>query len=269
VHRSPWKLTPYANPALQQIVSALVRRRKLLLVLYLALVSLWFGAALQLSVMVTDIAPMVIGHNASESDGARVVNVIIAAVLLALQAAFLFGAGRVRLDRHTPPQRLVVTVAIFALLMSVLTGVAVATVLQMIGRLDNDIVARPNLVNETTVLAIMGSSWTLWALIGWLAVRDVDRPTALSRLTVGLLAGSWIEFYAALLIELASRERTEACPCASGSWIGLVAAGPIAIWALGPGLFLIYLRARRLRAQESLSALRVLRRKSRRGRTSR
>ena len=255
-------------PSLSALADTLARRRRLLLALYLTGVCAWFGGAIALSMPPPNLLTMAAGHPI-DRENSQVITYVTAAVFVLLQAGFLFGAGRVQLGARKPTHRLLLTLAIFGVLMSALTFAAGATLVQAVVRLDNDFIDRQGQVPFNVFLLILGSSWTLWMLIGWLAARDVDHPTALGRLTVGLLAGSWVEFYAAVLVEMAWRDRAESCPCASGSWIGLMIAGPVLIWALGPGLFLVYLRARRLREADSRAGIRVLRRKTTRGGESR
>jgi len=103
-----------------------------------------------------------------------------------------------------------------------------------------------------------------WLGAGWVLARGVPRETALGRMIALVLAGSWIEFMVALPVELVTRDRTKDCPCASGSWVALVCAGPLLLWSIGPGIFLLYRYEWQRTQEDPLHARRVLQRKSHR-----
>jgi hypothetical protein len=157
--------------------------------------------------------------------------------------------------------------------MAALAAGLVLSLLEMTDRLGGEGSMREvGRVYETfdpkAVLTVMLWSWVPWLLIGWRCVRSVDHHTALSRLLTILLAGSWIEFTVALPIDLAIRTRTKQCPCSSGSWFGLLLCVPILLWTVGPAIYLLYLRERRLSEKSPLRARRILAKKSWRVRTS-
>jgi hypothetical protein len=157
---------------------------------------------------------------------------------LALQALFLWGGGRIRLKmRPVRFRKTLVSFIIFAALMLVVTAGMVANFWGLTG-------------------------WSFWLAIGWFALRHVDQPTALSRLITILLAGSWVEFAAALPIQISTRNKTEDCPCATGSWLALMTGVPILVWAIGPGLYLLYLQQSRLEQLEHRHITKILLRKS-------
>jgi hypothetical protein len=188
---------------------------------------------------------------------------ILAAVFVATQAAFLWSGGKLRIGASSPkPYRFAVSAAIFSLAMSILVAGLVLAMLEGVDRMD--VRSRPEDPAEIGqfLLALLLGNWTIWLPIAWFALRDVDRPTGLSRLSGMLLAGSWIEVAVALPIELVARGRHENCPCASGSWIALAVGGPLLLWSLGPAAYLLYRRERTLNARTPGHAKRLLARRS-------
>ncbi len=106
--------------------------------------------------------------------------------------------------------------------------------------------------------------WAIWVVLALVMYRGKDQETVLRRLANGLLAGSWIEFLVALPVDIAIRQRADSCPCSTGSWVALVCAVPIMMFAFGPALFLLYLREVELGRIEPRRAMRILLHKSRR-----
>jgi len=188
-----------------------------------------------------------------------------------LQAVFLWGGGRVQLA-GTPVRmrKLLLSLLIISSLMVLLTVLLLLSFAEMVDRSSSAEVGRRISIDPLFTwfgVATLIVSWALWLVVGWLAVRHVDHPTALRRLVAVLLAGSWIEFSIALPIEIATRPRTKECPCASGSWLTLMLCIPVLVWSIGPALYLLYRREQRLAKIDRRHPLKVLLQKSKRAAT--
>jgi hypothetical protein len=153
---------------------------------------------------------------------------LILLAFLALQALFLWGGGRIRLKMKPVRFRKIgISYIIFAVLMLIVTfGTCasfwgMATILQP----SAPFVPQPFLASLALVLA----GWLCWLVVGWLALKHVDKPTALSHLIVIILGGSWVEFAAAFPIELSTRSHAEDCPCAVPSFFALITCIPILV----------------------------------------
>ena len=188
-----------------------------------------------------------------------------------LQAVFLWGGGRVQLA-GTPVRmrKLLLSLLIISGLMVLLTILLLLSFAEMVDRSQSAEIGRRISISPLFTrfgVATLIVSWALWLVVGWLAVRHVDHPTALRRLIAVLLAGSWIEFSIALPIEIATRPRTKECPCESGSWWTLMLCIPVLVWSIGPALYLLYRREQRLAQIDRRHPLKVLLQKSKRATT--
>jgi len=174
------------------------------------------------------------GDTPSHGFALTLLRLAIIAGFCVLQALFLFGGGKMRVQPGVVRwYRMTVSVIIFALIMVVICIGFWACYMELANR---------SLLSEVSSTIVEGTTatWLFWIAIGMIAIRKTDQPTGLSRLVMCLLAGSWIEFAVALPIYLGSREND--CPCASGSWLALILSGPLLLWSIGPGIFLLFLR---------------------------
>jgi len=193
-------------------------------------------------------------------------NAALAGAFIALQLVFISGVGGIRIRREPArPWKLTFSIAVFAILMGLAAWATCAACLQLVDRIDASS-GRQGLpiVGGTLGAAVFSASWLFWLGAGWVLARGVRRETALGRMIALVLAGSWIEFMVALPVELVTRDRTKDCPCASGSWVALVCAGPLLLWSIGPGIFLLYRYEWQRTQEDPLHARRVLQRKSHR-----
>ncbi len=205
-------------------------------------------------------------------------SIIFLLVFFGTQVLFLWGGGRINLKGKSAGfWRKCVSIVIASGLFAVLSIGMISTVLEMFDRMvgTGSIRNTPltafftakSLWNFTKfekeyILHLLIGVWIVWLVIGFVALRGLDRKTALSRLVAVLLVGSWIEFVVALPVDIAIRRRAADCPCETGSWIALLFSIPVLLWAIGPGLFLLYLYEVRMERAKPFHALRILSRKT-------
>ncbi|MPY71552.1 MAG: hypothetical protein GEU92_15870 [Alphaproteobacteria bacterium] len=257
---------------LSGVVDLLVRRRHLLLTLYLLLIA---GSAVLLGVfgvdsLITachglfrflrgDEAPFEIVKREGGMDAATLA--VTAGVFFGLQAAFLWGGGRIGVGRKgTPWYKVALSVAVIAALAALLTLAALLLFMQFL--LTDSVDKTLDKAPEFVLPVVLGTSWIAWLAVAALQFRGRDQRSALSRLAGGLLAGSWVEFALALPVDIAVRARHENCPCFTGSWLALLIVIPVMIWSLGPALYLMYLRERAKAGADPGRPRRILRAKS-------
>lgn len=263
---------PAARGILAEILDALRRHRGWVLTLYLLLLLGWFALVIPLGIAVSsEVFHELIGTGGiwTLDDFGPWGRVAILAAFLALQAAFIWGGGRIRMDmERAKPWKLAVSVLIFSLFMAVLSTGFILSFLEMTDRLGTVGTVRltHDRMNDNALLRFFGVlvlwSWIPWLAVGWLCVWKTDHYAGLRRLALTLLAGSWIEFAVALPVDLTLRTRTKECPCAAGSWLALVLCLPILIWSVGPAIYFLYRNERRLSAGRKGHARRILAAKS-------
>jgi len=242
---------------------------------YVLLVILWTLAA---SALHTDswllLFDSLFSHSLDQSSDSSnfALDVIEVIGFVALQLAFISGAGRITVRGEPPPPwKMALSIAIFAAAIGFITWGTLAACLQLVDRLDSSSGrAGIHMLYSTESIgpAIVGGCWLFWLGVGWTLARGTSRETALGRMTAIVFAGSWVEFAVALPVELVTRDRTKDCPCASGSWVALMSSGPLLLWAIGPAVFLLYRYEWNRTLDDPSHARRVLQRKTRRLRTS-
>lgn len=250
------------------LVDWLSMQWKGLAIAYAALVLLWIAAVAALRVPVWLMLFETLFSRSTPSGDSSFwwENALTVGVFVGLQLVFISGVGRIRIRRDpAPPWKLTASIAVFALFIGLATWATVAGCLQMMDRIDAASGrAGFNMFGGASGMAALTGSWLFWLGVGWALARGVPRDTALGRMIMLLFAGSWIEFAVALPVELVTRDRTKDCPCASGSWIALVVAGPLLLWAIGPAVVLLYRHEWLRTLEDPAHARRVLQRKSRR-----
>ena len=87
--------------------------------------------------------------------------------------------------------------------------------------------------------------WIAWAALFYWYFRDTDHRTVVSRLTRVLLVGTVLELIVAIPSYARSVRKSDDCPCATGSYTGLVFGATALFWLFGPGIYLLFLRERR------------------------
>ena len=266
---------------LSALVDALARHRLLLFVLYIGFTTLCVAAVYELSFLGAPAALnyVVPGRDfdaiadwGSERSIAEAIVFVIG--LLALQALFLFGGGRIPItSKPVGIWRTLVPVSIASAAGVLMLVTFAYTVLEIFDRADSE-----GSIRDAAILSMDSATsdggrlllwlslvWLVWVVLATFASRRRDHASVIRRLTHSLIAGSWIEFLVALPVDIAIRQRAESCYCNTGSWFALLVAIPVMIFAFGPALFLLYLREIELGRAEPRRAMRILLHKSRRG----
>lgn len=261
---------------LSPLLDALGRHRATLVAVYLALFGLYllsvqvflaFAGTEGLRILIPGQEPW-----AGGDEGNLLVTCAVLVVFLTCQALFLWGGGKVTLAKKPAGiWRLLVPVALGTGMLMAVGYSFLLAVLEMFDRLNSQGSLRGPLLSLLSLRDVFRSglaptlmaSWVVWLIVGLLLLRNLDRNGALARLTVALLAGSWIEFLVALPVDIAIRQRAEQCPCSTGSWIALSVSVPVFLFAFGPGVYLLYLRELRLGRTQPHRLRRILLRKTR------
>lgn len=191
--------------------------------------------------------------------GARADVGIGLAVFFASQILCVMGAGRVRLLRK-PAVDLALRRAIFVLVALPMTGLVfgvgfAALVFALFSGLGTSEMTPspddlPAWVPSAPIwfgqhfVALVLVSWLVWCVVfaARLLLRRRSLRSTSSPLYDALLGATWIDFFVALAVDLSVRSRSyDSCHCHAGSWIGLAAACPVLIWAMGPAVLLVLL----------------------------
>jgi hypothetical protein len=261
------KSEPIYASALRELLDWLCQSRTRLVIIYLALLAIWIGLILHNT---GALAVTQLNASVEIEDASIFKSLLVIVGFFVLQAAFLFGGGKIRIQPGPARwYRKFLSLVIFAALMALLCFAFGLTYFQLTGRM-------PTGNRDTTVGDVLtsnvfwistGTLWLVWFVIGMVAIRNTQQANGLSRLIAFLLAGSWIEFAVALPVEFVTRPRDRECPCQSGSWLGLIICFPILMWSIGPGLYLLLVREKKLCRQDPGHSRRVLLAKSVRGKT--
>jgi hypothetical protein len=92
---------------------------------------------------------------------------------------------------------------------------------------------------ELPILAI----WAVWALVFLRNWGRGSRYDQLDRMTRRLLAGSVLELLVAIPADVVAA-RKEDCYCTRGTYWGIVMGGIALLWSFGPGVVLLFFRAK-------------------------
>jgi hypothetical protein len=172
-----------------------------------------------------------------------------------LQFLFVSGAGKLRVARGNKRGAALVALPAAAIAVSVCyAGLVLAAEIGL--RITPR--RQEALYDTLLVVAFFAVGWLIWGAVIFLYVRHspVRGP---SRVLTAIIAGSWVEFVAALPVDASIRQGRDNCYCYTGSWVALVIAMPALVWCVGPGIFLLYWYER----EQPGEARSVLRRKTR------
>jgi hypothetical protein len=147
---------------------------------------------------------------------------------------------KIRMVETGRPLKTAVAAAAFMAMM--LTFGAFAVLAELLGFWNQ-------LLDDDSWKLLMGANlvlWLLWALIFHFRFRNGTRLEQLEAMARGLITGSLLELVVAAGVFVWKTDE-EDCYCARGSYVGLVFAGTVLLWAFGPGLVFLFLREARYR----------------------
>ena len=177
---------------------------------------------------------------------------IVLGVLLLAQWAFL-RPGRGWTVRVTTVGRPLKSAVIAAALMAMLLTIgAIALLLELpdwwatIMGIDDDAFAGG--WGITGVWAAMLVAWGVWAWIFFVYWKQGDRYTQMGKMIRGLVAGSVLEIFVAVPVHVWAVRQRE-CYCCRGTYVTLVFAGAVLLFAFGPGIVLLYAREKHRRGK--------------------
>ena len=102
-----------------------------------------------------------------------------------------------------------------------------------------------DVVDDEQWLGLLAGSvvvlWLLWTIVFYAYWRKGTRFDQLRRMARGLIVGSILELFVAVGV-FVWKPDSDNCWCARGSYMGLVFAATVMIWAFGPGLLFLFLR---------------------------
>jgi hypothetical protein len=104
-----------------------------------------------------------------------------------------------------------------------------------------------DVVNDDWWQSLVGINlvlWLLWAVVFHFRWKNGTRFDQLEAMVKGLITGSALELVVAAGVFVWKTDE-EDCYCARGSYVGLVFAGTVLLWAFGPGLLFLFLREAR------------------------
>jgi hypothetical protein len=183
-------------------------------------------------------------------------------VLLALQAMFLAGAPQLRWPRPAGRRPMLLSVIAGSFMAGLLTLGVLATAMslfqadELVARLDRFVGGgQHRFVMDVSlvVIAIMLLSLGIWLAVFTLAWTGewLARFRRMYRL---IFAGSWLELLITIPVDVQVRKRTK-CYCGEGTFLALILGITSAVWAFGPGLYLLFL-TRRLQRRADLAVCR-------------
>jgi hypothetical protein len=185
-----------------------------------------------------------------------------AVVLLALQAMFLAGAPQLRWPRPAGRRPMLLSVIAGSFMAGLLTLGVLATAVsffqadELVARFDQFIGGgQPRFVMDISlvVIAIMLLSWGIWLAIFTVAWTG-EWLVRFRRMYRLIFAGSWLELLVTIPVDVQVRKRTK-CYCGEGTFLALILGITSAVWAFGPGLYLLFL-TRRLQRRAELAICR-------------
>jgi hypothetical protein len=169
--------------------------------------------------------------------------VLYFAILVGTQAVLLLGAGTSDFFRPIRRRRLLVPVSVGALMLAALVWALACGFDEYFGVRSQSwhIICWP--------LSLIGLSWLFWGVVLFLYTRKVDRFRAIRRIVGAVLAGSLVELLVAAPIHIVVSRRP-------GCFVGLQTAAAVfaglyvMLWAMGPGIMLLFLREKRRLEEE-------------------
>ncbi len=166
-------------------------------------------------------------------------------VLVVAQAIFIFGAGTIQLCRPIRKRRLILPVAVSALLMTLLAAALFVSLLELFeveGSGDATL-------TWLTFWSILLLGWIGWGFLLFAYTRKLARFKAISRLAKVLLAGSLAELLATVPSHILVSRRP-GCLVGLFTMLGIIAGVCVMVFSFGPMIVLLFLRPRYRRERE-------------------
>ena len=170
---------------------------------------------------------------------------VVGLVTLASQALFIFGAGTKDLARPIRRRRLVLPVAVAALMFSLLVGgatLALAELFSLAAGDDGSVLLFWGLFSETWVVGgLFSANWVFWGVLLHVYTRNLARFHAMLRLAQLVFAGSLAELLASVPSHILV-ERRGGCLVGIQTAIGILAGSFVMFWSFGPAIVLLFVR---------------------------
>ncbi len=197
----------------------LQKLRWVLAVLYVLHIAVWWGIA----------------AFGDDPDVRRWIPVTIV-IVLATQALFVFGGGRLSLCQPIEPGRLVAPVFIGSLLMAALVTGGVMALIELFAADDND-------YGGVALLVVMFGGWAGWAAYFWQLSNRLDRLPAAERMVAVLAKGSIAELLVTIPAHITVINRP-GCLVGILTGAGVAAGCSVLLWVFGPGILLVFYKRR-------------------------
>lgn len=167
------------------------------------------------------------------------------AIFLSIQALFIWGEDYRDSDSQITKLGKVLSVSLIATgLLALLVGASLLSFLEFGDRTLG--LYRGWAVERGWFWHVVVASWFFWLAVVAVCFRKGTRANFGAKALGALLAGSWLSSVFGLMIDLAIRPRYAGCFYLVGTWLALIISVPILVWAIGPALYLLFLRERRL-----------------------
>jgi hypothetical protein len=180
----------------------------------------------------------------ADSSESAVVLLVLWAIMLGAQALFVLGGGTIQLCRPIRRRRLIMPVAVAALMLTLLlAGLFVAIA---------ELMYADRHLSENVLLSLfwltVGGGWIGWGVLLWAHVHQRPRYAALSRLGGAVFTGSLVELLATVPSHIIVSRRP-GCVVGLLTMLGIIAGIYVMLFAFGPMIVLLFLRPRHRREQ--------------------
>ncbi len=162
--------------------------------------------------------------------------VVVLIFTFATQALFLLGSGKLELSRPVRGWRLIIPMAVAALMLAILIGGA-GLALSELFYLDGEWVSR-------ALLAMVVASWFVWGFLLFVYCQGRERFSIIARLTGLIFAGS----LASLLVSIPAHiivSRRPGCFVGIVTFFGIASGVYVMLWSFGPAILLLFMKEKR------------------------
>ncbi|MCH7620559.1 MAG: hypothetical protein IH870_01525 [Chloroflexi bacterium] len=158
-------------------------------------------------------------------------------VTLGFQALFIFGSGKLELNRPIRGWRLAIPAAVAGLMLAILIGGASLALLELFRLYEHILVF-------WRWMALMGVSWIVWSFLLFVYCQGWERFNIIGRLTGLIFAGS----LATLLVSIPAHiivSRRPGCFVGLFTALGIASGIYVMLWSFGPAILLLFFREKR------------------------